>query len=290
MTSTTPKKRKAAQTIIASLFIFSILAGMLSSCNAIAKTPTSPEGTGYELTPTVENSAPQELTLVPETEVATATPTWTLTAEPSPTATATATETPKPTEVEKYPIDLEKLSTTPESYQYLLDHKDEFVKGPDPLEVGMEEFFKWYSEKLIPSLGDYKERDANVISETATGNDDFFYILSDVHEPVKGQMEFWYFEHNGIVYPVLEVASMTADKTPFYSVGVVLVENIGSQELGAIKDIKDGQKEFGGIAIFKKDHEKSSVSVDVHKMLKEGFFSRENAHIFGIGAFNFSEP
>jgi hypothetical protein len=285
MSKTKHRKRKAPQFYISILFIFPALAGMLSSCGMVTNRVE------IELTPTMENPATEELTLVPETEVATQTPTITLT--PKPTKTEIPSPTPTKTEIpEKYPIDLEKLSTTPESYQYLLDHKEEFVKGPDPLEVGMEEFFKWYTEKLIPSLGDYKERDGNVCTDVAGGDGEFYYItpLSNVREQVKGQMEFWYFEHDGIVYPVLEVASITVDKTPFYSVGVVLVENFGSQKLGAIKDIKDGQKIFGGITLIVRDRKEVPVSVDVHKILERGFFFNNGGHVFGIGAFNFFEP
>ncbi len=97
--------RKASHSLIAGLLI----ASMLSSCILISETPTSTEGVNYELTPTVENPATQELTLVSPTEVATEMPTITLTPEP----TATATETPEPTPTveptsvtfsEKYPV------------------------------------------------------------------------------------------------------------------------------------------------------------------------------------------
>ena len=93
MTNNKLRKRKAPQFNISILVIFPALTGMLSSCNAVTNE------VDFTLTPLVENPATEELTLVPETEVATATQTWTLTAEPSPTATATATETPRPTEV-----------------------------------------------------------------------------------------------------------------------------------------------------------------------------------------------
>jgi hypothetical protein len=153
MNCTTPKKRKSAQTIIASLFIFSTFAGMLSSCNAIAKTPISTEGVNYELTPTVENSEMEELTLVPETEAVTATQIWTLTTDPSLTVTATATETPRPTEVEKYPIDLEKLRNFPQSYEYLVAHPEEFVETPDGVD-DPQALLDWYYNKLVPVMGD----------------------------------------------------------------------------------------------------------------------------------------
>ncbi len=255
----------------------------------LTKTPTlSPTDVNYELTPTVQNSATEELTLVPPTEVATDIPIITLAPEP----TATATEMSTPTEIpEKYPIDLEKLSTTPESYEYLLDHKDEFVKGPDPLEVGMEEFFKWYSEKLIPSLGDYNERDGNLCyNKVAVGEELMNVSNCDLDSLFKGQMEFWYFEHGEIVYPVLEIAGIK-DGRIGYNIGVVLVEGIGSQGLGAIKDVKDGQKKFSNIYISTKDNKAMPVSGDVHRMLKEGFFYYNGKeHYLGIGVINFFEP
>ena len=274
---------------ISFFLILSIFVTTLTSCNngnsktaVVQKTElTSTEGVNYELTPTVED---------PETEVATATPTWTLTPEPSPTATATATETPKPTEVEKYPIDLEKLSTTPESYQYLLDHKEKFVKGPDPLEVGVEEFFKWYNENLIPSLGDYKERDGNVYYYSVGAGEERCGMSGyNLDGSFKGQMEFWYFEHGGVVYPVLEIQGMLDDGSPLHSVGVVLVEGLGPGPSVVIKEIKNGQKEFSGLTIFVKDKEKMPVSGDVHRMLEEGIFysDPEGRYFFGIGSIGF---
>lgn len=211
----------------------------------------------------------------------------------TPEPTATATEMPTPTEIpEKYPIDLEKLSTTPESYEYLLNHKEEFVKGPDPLEVGMEEFFKWYSEKLIPSLGDYKERDGNICyNQVAVGEELMNVSKCDLDRSFKGQLEFWYFEHGGVVYPVFEIAGIQTNGKIGYNIGVVLVEGLGEQGLGAIKDVKDGQKEFWNIYIKTNDVKEMPVSEDVHRMLKEGFFyynGRE--HYLGIGLINFFEP
>ena len=86
MTNTRLQKHKAPQYLITILFIISILAGMLSSCGTVTNRAE------IELTPTVENQATEELTLVPETEVATQMPTIiTLTSEP------TETQTPEPT-------------------------------------------------------------------------------------------------------------------------------------------------------------------------------------------------
>jgi hypothetical protein len=80
---------------------------MLSSCILISETPTSTEEVNYELTPTVENPATQELTLVSPTEVATEMPIITLTPEPTITQTPEPTPTVEATSVtfsEKYPV------------------------------------------------------------------------------------------------------------------------------------------------------------------------------------------
>ena len=82
MTNTKHRKRKAPQFYISILFIFSTLTGMLSSCGMVTK------GVDFTLTPMVENPATEELTLVPETEVATQMPTIiTLISEPTKTDT-----------------------------------------------------------------------------------------------------------------------------------------------------------------------------------------------------------
>ena len=275
MKKRTQSKQNSTISFGARLFLFVMLTSLLSSCGTVLQTPL-PIATATKL-PTI--------TLTPEpTATATATemPSITPTSEPTPTAT----EMPTPTEIaEGYPIDLEKLSTTPESYEYLLDHKDEFVKGPDPLEVGMEEFLKWYSEKLIPSLGDYKERDGNVYYSAVSGSGERLAMHEyELDTSFKGQMEFWYFEHGGVVYPVLEIAGIRVDGVIGYNFGVVLTEGVGDGPSVALKGIKDGQDEFGGIAIWVVDRESIPVSEDVHKMLKEGiFYYNGREHYFGIG-------
>ena len=83
--------------IISILFIFSTLAGMLSSCSAISETSISTVGVNYDLTPTKKDPATQELTLVPPTEI----PTLNLTPEP------TLIQTLEPTVAETQVIELE---------------------------------------------------------------------------------------------------------------------------------------------------------------------------------------
>jgi len=87
MTNMHLQKHKCPQYFITILLIFSFLAGMLSSCDAVTN------GVRIEITSTVENPATEELTLVPETEVATEMPTITLTSEPTVTSTEIPTAT-----------------------------------------------------------------------------------------------------------------------------------------------------------------------------------------------------
>jgi len=135
MTNTKLRKRKATQFYILIFFIFPALTGMLSSCTAVSNE------VDFTLTPMVENPATEELTLVPETEVATQVPTIiTLTSESTKTntlePTATATEMPTPTEVakEKYSIDLEKFYTMPPSYEDVVANPEKYQEAPDFLE------------------------------------------------------------------------------------------------------------------------------------------------------------
>lgn len=128
------------------LFILIMLASILSSCGMIIETLV-PTVSNVESTPTVQNRATQELTLVSPTEVATEMPTFTLT--PEPTATATATEMPTPTK-EKSLIE-GNIFFDPQSKE---DFKD-VALAPSPIDepeefaLWQEEYLKLVNEKLI---------------------------------------------------------------------------------------------------------------------------------------------
>ena len=146
MSNTTPRKRKAPQFYISNLFIFPALAGMLSSCDAVTN------GVDFTLSSKVENPATEELTLVPETEVATQMPMIiTLTSEPTktntPELTATATEMPTPTEVSliegniffdpQSEVDFDKVVESPSP-----------IDEPEKFAVWQDEYLKMIEEKL----------------------------------------------------------------------------------------------------------------------------------------------
>ena len=114
------------------------------------KTAESPTDAPIELMPTVVNPATQELTLVPETEVATQMPTIiTLISEPTKTDTLepTATEMPTPTEVSliegniffdpQSEVDFDKVVESPSP-----------IDEPEKFAVWQDEYLKMIEEKL----------------------------------------------------------------------------------------------------------------------------------------------
>lgn len=146
MTNTYLQKHKGPQYFITILFIFSILASMLSSCSTVTNSLE------IGLTPTVENPATEELTLVPETEVTIQMPTFTLTPEP----TATATEMPTPTK-EKSLIE-GNIFFDPQSEADF----DKVVESPSPIDEP-DKFVAWQDEYLKMIEEKLKTYDGNTI-------------------------------------------------------------------------------------------------------------------------------
>lgn len=273
---------------ISFFLILSIFVPTLTSCNngnsktaVVQKTElTSTEGVNYELTPTIENT---------ETEVATATPTWTLTLEPSPTATATATatatETPIPTEVEKYPIDLEKLHNFPQSYEYLVAHPEEFVEAPNPLE-DINIFNQWWNEKLVPILGDRSEREKNMIMRGGGVLGDFFDIKNseDQAMPLQGQPEMLFFKHEGVTYPIAIInVAYESDIATNFTMAIILVNENVSKEREALVPLANGEKIKLMRIYLTKLPEYPGIRHELFDLGIKGEFSEENKLIFGPG-------
>ena len=126
------------------------------------------------------------------------TPTPIITETPSPTATFI---TVPPTSTPQFGVDKEKFTNFPQSYNYLINHLDEFVKAPDPVN-NRAAFDRWYTEELVPALGPISERELNL--ETYTFGPGY-YSISLTGRPgitMTGNPNFFYFENSGIVYPV----------------------------------------------------------------------------------------
>jgi hypothetical protein len=165
------------------------------------------------------------------------TPTPTITLTPTFTSTPTATLTPTPTitptfspTVGLYAIDLVRLNSLPKSYDYLITHLNEYIQAPDPL-PDSSAFFDWWKNRLIPSLGDERK-----LPRTARLNPHYafnqFYASANPGraEPLLRQPFFYYFQHEGVVYPVLilSVEAETYGTQDYYQEGtftVVLLED-----------------------------------------------------------------
>jgi hypothetical protein len=109
-----------------------------------------------------------------------------------------------------YPIDMEKLNTTPKSYDYLTSHLDEYVRSPDPLADSQagQVFLDWVKNELIPALGDETKLEKNVwVGDGGYYNNEL--ALSGESKPLMGQPEFFYFEHQNKVYPVLILSAIS---------------------------------------------------------------------------------
>jgi len=154
-------KQNSTISISARLLILILLANVLSSCVTVIQTqvPIVPIS---EFTPTVQNPATQELTLVSPTEVASELPTLTLTPEPTATASATATE---------IPLIQGDIFFDPQSKE---DFK-EVALAPSPFDepekfaLWHEEYFKQINEKLKNYDGPTVEI-TDVNSNSANGN------------------------------------------------------------------------------------------------------------------------
>ena len=131
--------------------ILSIFVNVLTSCNNGNSQAVVVQETELKST---QRTATQQLTLVPETEVATATQTWTLTAEPSPTATATATETPTPTEVSLIEGNIFFDPQSEADFPMVVESPSP-IDEPDKFAAWQDEYLKMIEEKLETYDGTY---------------------------------------------------------------------------------------------------------------------------------------
>ena len=207
-----------------------------------------------------------------ETVTLTATVTDTPTLRPTDTETLTPSLTP-----ERYPIDTVKLNTTPKSYDYLTSHLDEYVQSPDPLADSRagQVFLDWVKNELIPALGDETKLDRNVYA-----SDGVYYnnelALSGDSKPLMGQPEFFYFEHQNKVYPVL-ILSLRLVNYIGRTVMVILTEE-NDMGWGALEKLTEG-KLIRGIVLYPRvdcpyipDIGKQMVAVGLDASLYEDYW------------------
>jgi hypothetical protein len=156
--------------------------------------------------------------------------------------------------VEQYPIDIEKLHNFPESYEYMVANLDEFVEFPDPFVDP--DGFNASVEKLKTIIGDYTQREKNYTA--SSGNDPGFYVADAWNYPnsLEGQPEIAYFQHQGVVYPMIGLNVYDTDSVGMGSTRtflVILYDGLGAPEgTGVIKTLADGGH-IAGISLMKKE-------------------------------------
>ena len=199
----------------------------------------------------------------PATPLATQTPT------PQPTVTVTPTITPSPAptatatiEVDPYTIDMEKFLNPAPSYEYMVEHPEEYQQAPDLLS-DVEAFKDWYYNQYVPALlAGHEEKmhdmDGNAFSKRNVTNFtassgmypaggyglDMVISSSDLSlTPLQGELPIAYFMHEGIMYPILAFTVSDRGNSGIGTYSVILdpkSQSPFSDGSDAIKNLYDG--------------------------------------------------
>lgn len=152
------------------------------------------------------------------------TPTVIDTKTSTPTQETTETNTPTPTEVpEKYPIDMEKLSNPPQSYEDFVNNLDKFVQAPSPdgSDENFQEFVTWYNETLFQKTlgGDLEKLPVNYdIEMTTIGSDGLIAYNRNPQERHSLPYFFYFKDRHGVPYPCYIVTLATPEYQQTFTV------------------------------------------------------------------------
>jgi hypothetical protein len=195
----------------------SLISILLLICVIVACTPINSQPRSLELEQ--KASATQKAT---ETQLPTLTPT------PTETLTPTATETPSPTPTpsvtpEPYPIDMEKLSNPPQSYEDFVNNLDKFVQAPNPdgSDENFQEFVTWYNEKLFKEAlgGDLEALPVNYEAKGIDIGTDMIIAYNTVPVERHSLPYFFYFkDRKGVPYPCYVVTVATPEYQQTFTV------------------------------------------------------------------------
>jgi hypothetical protein len=197
----------------------------------------------------------------------------------------------------EFDVTMEKLLHQPADYEYLLAHLDEFVQGPSPWEEGVEKFNQWIDWNLDPVLGDIAQRDPSVIIDFAFGGYemDTFDTAGNMSELPIGKMPFFYFLHNGTIFPVYIVnGQQRGTEGTLLSMGVVLVDYFGMDGLNTMRIIHNGDQCFFNSSVvhstrFSLPEEILSLIETTNFGTGDGFYAPKRT-LIGFGAINFVDP
>jgi hypothetical protein len=232
---------------IAELLLLVALLGGAVACvpvvtgpNDLEKTPMSSPLPGGSTKTEINNPAALS-TEVPVTLVS-PTPIETMTTVPTTTERPTATATP---EVEKYPIDLEKLNIPPQNYEELVAHPDKFVQAPNPIE-NVEEFKKWFNEKLFKEAlgGDFDKispvnYNVDIISVIAQ---DRVMISNKSEKPNESLPKFYYFKDKEKFYPTYVITTNLIDYSSRATFALMVIDTVFPLNSHPMTSIAKGER------------------------------------------------
>lgn len=158
------------------------------------------------------------------------------------------TATPSPT---KEVVNTALLHNFPQSYEYLLSHKSEFVQCPDPLSNKAAFDVCWNG--VVTALGDLTKLPTNLIMNgvSPAGNKDIQFMEYDnipQEGPLLNPPEFVYFEYSGVLYPILILTMRGRANEYMGTRGVVLFDGVVDSQLNlegatvVMSELANGEK------------------------------------------------
>ena len=127
--------------------------------------------------------------------------------------------------VERYPIDMEKLSHPPQSYEDFVNNLDKFVQAPSPdgSDANFQEFVTWYNETLFQKTlgGDLEALPVNYEAKGIDIGTDMIIAYNTVPVERHSLPYFFYFkDRKGVPYPCYIVTVATPEYHQTFTVVV----------------------------------------------------------------------
>ncbi len=125
--------------------------------------------------------------------------------------------------VERYPIDMEKLSHPPQSYEDFVNNLDKFVQAPSPdgSDENFQEFVTWYNETLFQKTlgGDLEALPVNYEAKGIDIGTDMIIAYNTVPVERHSLPYFFYFkDRKGVPYPCYVVTVATPEYQQTFTV------------------------------------------------------------------------
>ena len=181
--------------------------------------------------------------------------------------------------VERYPIDMEKLSNPPQSYEDFVNNLDKFVQAPSPdgSDENFQEFVTWYNETLFQKTlgGDLEALPVNYEAKGIDIGTDMIIAYNTVPVERHSLPYFFYFkDRKGVPYPCYVVTVATPEyQQTFTVVGLEFARqwDLRSGAPGLIADVYQGTHSFSDLMIVFNKYEKYSDTEN--GLIEKGFGS-----------------